>query len=1738
MTPALSPGHEPIAIIGLSCIFPGARDLATYWAEIQDGRNALGDIPSEHWSTSDYYNPDPKAEDKTYSRRGGFIAPVPFDPFKYGIVPNDLFAIDTTQILALIVADRALTDAGYGPGLNNYSHHRTSVILGVTGALKMVVSMGSRLAYPQLKKALADSGINPATSAEVLKRFAAEFTPWQENSFPGLLGNVAAGRIANRLNLQGSNLVVDAACASSLAAVRHGLMELRSGQADLVVTGGVDAFNDPFMYLCFSKTPALSPTGEVRPYDQSGDGTLLGEGVGVLVLKRLSEAHRDNDRIYAVIREIGSSSDGKGTAIFAPALEGQKRALQNTYESAGLDPGTVELVEGHGTGTAVGDAVEVEALTNVFNQSPRRSSGCPWSALGSVKAQIGHTKAAAGAAGLIKAALALYHKILPPAAKVKNPLPTLIRADSPFYLSSRPRPWLRPANFPRRAAVSAFGFGGSNFHALLEEAGPDKPETEPYPFELLVFSDTTPTNLARQLDKITTGPNFNRAAAETRTTRWVKNQPRLAICTTETQWPFLASHLKQLLAQPNPTTSEWPTNTFFGNQPAEPLKYGYLKPNSKSIQANLLLNLALTWPEMLEALNEGERELAALAPDLAPLSLILYPPDLASPIFSKKLDDQREDQRFRLITAQALNRGLKNILAKFDLTQASEFDPTQATDDNLVTLTFNDDLSDGRLDLAIFLGRLIALGLQVDLTAWPNSVTPLEKTRPNFTVMVSGANMKPKKNITPPSPPKIKAGKQSLLDILENLTSETARLHQNFLNQQAEALRLIKQEIKYLTPTPANLTLTTPLPELPLPLPPPPSLPPATISSAEKLLTIVSRETGYPIETLSLDLEMESDLGLDSIKKVEIMSVLSEIEPSLEALPAETLNNVITLRDLATLLDTPPTPAPEVKSATKPEGLWPLLQEVLAQETGYPKTILKPHMTLEADLGLDSIKVVEIVSLISERLGGLTLMTTGFIGNTRTLADLTQALEKASLQQSIGPVHIPTDPILTPSLPPLLPPQDDGKDSVVDLILEVIVQETGYPKEMLNLNLSLENDLGLDSIKKVEIISTLNEKIPLPASWSTANVLSKLTTLADLAALVSQNLPAPPSMISSSSVPPSFSKILLETIAQKTGYPKEMLNLKADLYTDLGLDSIKRVEIMSALNEKLEALGWSLPPLEKLNEVRTLNELYNLLKSHGEPTALSPSLETRKRRPGRPPKNSLPSFKDTLTEASPQTLTTQTLAFQVQMEPLKVPDTEPARPTHTLILADDGPLTEALSGYYTETGFVTHLTWLEAENWVSLPSSLEGLVMIWPGNARNKNIPQTAFRLLKAAAPPPRASLEKKCLSLVLGLTFMGGAFGFNPVSLPPLGNLDYFSAALAGLLKTAAREWPDVRIRVVDLPAEAIDLAAASYLPAILAATTANAPFELGLTTPKNFTTPQLLPYKIKNVRVRHLRKGQTIVVTGGARGITAAALKELARLWSPHLVIMGRTTLEQAEPEYLTSFKDESALRQAIWDQATNKPSPQELARVAARVLTNREIKANLVALEKAGSKVTYLSGDFINPNFLLASLDKIKRLYGPVYGLIHGAGVLADSLIANKKEADFNRVFRTKAEMAVLIMENLADQPLNLAVFFSSSTARFGRSGQADYAAGNEVLNKLAQSLIQSRPQMKCLSINWGPWAGGMVDTSLSHLFKKEGVGLIPLAEGSRFFATLAGTPKNDPVEVVVLGPGTNLVSLNWK
>jgi len=460
-----------VAIVGMAALFPGAPDLESYWNNIVTGVDAVTDVPTTRWDAS-YYDPDAwshPASDRFYCRRGGFIDDIArFDPAAFGIMPVAVDSTEPDQLLALKVAAAAIADAGGEDGLGDRG--RAGVILGRGGYLS---AGGARLdqrvrAGRQLVASLRElvPGLSEEQLARVGQDFQARLGPERPESSIGLVPNLAASRIANRLDLKGPAYTVDAACASSLLAVDHAVAELTRGRCDVVIAGGVHLCDDVTLWSVFSQLRALSRSQQIRPFDRRADGLLIGEGTGMVILKRLADAEQCGDRIYAVIRGTGVASDGRDSSLMRPRVEGQILALERAWGSAGLDPTAphaVSMVEAHGTATPVGDEAELTTLTRVFG-----TDGPPIG-LGSVKSMIGHTMPAAGIAGLIKAALALHHQVLPPTLHCDDPHPAL--AGGRFQLMTEAAPWGEPGDGrPRRAAVDAFGFGGINAHVILEEA--------------------------------------------------------------------------------------------------------------------------------------------------------------------------------------------------------------------------------------------------------------------------------------------------------------------------------------------------------------------------------------------------------------------------------------------------------------------------------------------------------------------------------------------------------------------------------------------------------------------------------------------------------------------------------------------------------------------------------------------------------------------------------------------------------------------------------------------------------------------------------------------------------------------------------------------------------------------------------------------------------------------------------------------------------------------------------------------------------------------------------------------------------------------------------------------------------------------------------------------------------------------------------------------------------------------
>ncbi|MGZ4821406.1 MAG: beta-ketoacyl synthase N-terminal-like domain-containing protein, partial [Terriglobales bacterium] len=470
--------HRAIAIVGVGAVLPDAPNATAFWNNVKSGRYSISDVQPSRWDPGMYYDPDPAAPDKTYSKVGGWVREFTWDPMKWKlpIPPRVSAAMDESQQWAIKCTRDALEDYGYPK--RPFDPERTAVILGnAMGGEKHYLTV-LRVLYPEYARELAVSASFAALPEAVRRtildelhdRMNHKLPEVTEDTMPGELSNVIAGRIANLFNFRGPNYVTDAACASAMAALSAAVDGLAEHDFDMVLTGGIDRNMGPSTFVKFCKIGALSPTGS-RPYAQGADGFVMGEGAAVLLLKRLADAERDEDKIYAVIRGVGGSSDGKGKGITAPNPIGQRIAMQRAWENAGLSPATATLIEGHGTSTRVGDVVEVQSLIDVLKgvELPPHSV-----ALGSVKSNFGHLKSAAGAAGVLKAALAVHDKVLPPSLHCEHPTPDIDFAHSPVYPNTELKPWTMPPDGVRRVGVSAFGFGGTNFHIVLEEHIPHR----------------------------------------------------------------------------------------------------------------------------------------------------------------------------------------------------------------------------------------------------------------------------------------------------------------------------------------------------------------------------------------------------------------------------------------------------------------------------------------------------------------------------------------------------------------------------------------------------------------------------------------------------------------------------------------------------------------------------------------------------------------------------------------------------------------------------------------------------------------------------------------------------------------------------------------------------------------------------------------------------------------------------------------------------------------------------------------------------------------------------------------------------------------------------------------------------------------------------------------------------------------------------------------------------------------
>jgi len=663
---------EDIAIVGMSCLFPGADRVDKFWQNIVGKVDCITEAPPD-WQPELFYDPRGPEFDKSYVRRGGFVGDLcRFNPMKYGVPPSAIEGAEPDHFIALRCAFEAMEDAGF-PEIP-VNRDKTGVIVG-RGIFvnRGWVAVFQRLfAVDQLLSVLRT--IEPHRTEEDLNYLAEELKrrlpPANADTFPGLVHSALVGRIANRLDLNGPAYTLDAACASVSLCVEHATRELRSGRCDAVIVGGSQVSLPAPVHIMFCHLEALSREGLIAPFSAQATGTVLGQGCGMLVLKRRTDAEQDGNRIYALIKGVGSSSDGKGAGILAPRTEGQQLSINRAYEQSHVPRSKIDLIEAHGTGIPMGDATEIETLTACFAKNEIRHPGV---AIGSIKSMIGHLIPASGAASLIKTALAVYHRTLPPTLHAAENHPDLHLEDTMFYTCDEPRPWLRQHNdAPRRAGVNAFGFGGINAHVILEEhTGADEDDLDDldweWPAELVLVSAADRESLAQRAESLATwvekadGARLLDIAATAATE---SGPSRLAVVATSKE--DLAGKLRtaaKRLGEPKRNRIQTRNGTYWYEEPlANGGRTAFVFPGEGSQYPKMHEALCRHFPEV-----RREFELTGLAlearGDTDPLGKILFP----QPRDLEWAEDKLLQMDIAVATVTAAARGMLQLLRKTNI---------------------------------------------------------------------------------------------------------------------------------------------------------------------------------------------------------------------------------------------------------------------------------------------------------------------------------------------------------------------------------------------------------------------------------------------------------------------------------------------------------------------------------------------------------------------------------------------------------------------------------------------------------------------------------------------------------------------------------------------------------------------------------------------------------------------------------------------------------------------------------------------------------------------------------------------------------------------------------------------------------------------------------------------------------------------------------------------------------------
>ena len=1539
--------------------------------------------------------------------------------------------------------------------------------------------------------------------------------------------------------------------------------------------------------------------------------------------------------------------------------EGQAKAVRAAYRHAGYDPTTIGLLEAHGTATKAGDAAEFAGLKSVFTDTDNRI------AIGSVKSQIGHTKAAAGAAGLIKAVLALQHSTLPGTLKVERPNPEMGIEETPFYINSTTRPWVRTDETPRRASVSSFGFGGTNFHVTLEqyEGANQARRLRTLPTELVVLSAANEAELATRVgeiaEQVRSGEGLARIAFESAQSFDASQGARAALVAADTDaLSGLVDKLRAALADGKAAAIKDP-NIAVGFGAPRSGKTAFLFPGQGSHYIGMGADLALDFPEAL-AVWDG------LSGDLADLHNAVFPEpafddetravqnnaltamETAQPAIAAislaqlaLLDelgvkaDAAAGHSFGEVTALAAagvlpadrlmetarTRGL--LMAEAGRGKDATMLAIVASADEVRTLLEAQPKTDGTLVIAndngprqvVVAGHIAEIenvekaaagaGLRTKrltvasafhspivaessapfaeylntlplgeshLTVYANATAAPYGDQPTaqladqvrqsvrFREMIQAMAADGVTRFIEVGPGRVLTGLvNQILGDIEHLAvalddpkvADLRGWHRGLAVLAADGvgLDLVRlydhyEEPAKFVPAPKYAVMVGGA-NVGKPYPP-----------ADGKVVITPKRKRQPLAAASA--------AAEPVKAVAAQSVPVALKPATAAPAPATARVAPTPATPAPVVADPASPAPRpqtaapataerstVTSSSQPSSApaaraaassapagdaplstdaWSLIdriqRETAAQHERYLDVVADSHQQF---LDMSTRMLAEIVGDPGVSPAVVTPRREASVQAPATLpapapqpAPAVAPVVAAAPTLAAAPVAAPAPvvkpvataapapvaapaPAATPAPVAAAPAPAPGK-SASDVVLEIVSEKTGYPADMLGLEMEMEAELGIDSIKQVEILSALQAKYP-GAPEIPGSELASMRTLQDVVNSVSAFAAAAPAAAPAAAAAApaagpgkSASEIVLEIVSEKTGYPADMLGLDMEMEAELGIDSIKQVEILSALQAQYP--GAPEIPGSELASMRTLQDVVNSVAGFagGGGAAASASQSVAA---SQTPADEVPVGLS-CTEARLRVVPPAGFA----MAGLQDGD--------VLITREDPAFADALEQVLISQG-VKARTVDEVPEEAGAVISLAALGAVrTPDECVDMHV--RAFHAARAVA---KSSATYRVLVTIqsTGATFAGGDV--------PTG--------VASLVKTAGWEWPNASIRAIDI--ETLD---PQRIAAELLAGGSGVEVALRADGTRLVAVEEVDATEVGETVA--VPADGVVVVTGGARGVTARSALALAKQHGLRLALLGRTPLQPQsadEPAGTTAAEIATALASSARARGESLSLPQARAQ-AEKLLATREVRETLTTAQQQGTVAQYFAADTTDRDTLHASLTEVRQALGPIVGLVHGAGVLADKRLEDLDDDSFLRVFRTKLIGAETLLAATSGDDLRFIALFSSIAARAGNPGQAAYASANAALDSIAARESRRRGD-GCVvrAFGWGPWDGGMVDATLKSRFTEAGVGVIPLGEGSEFFARHA-LGKASATAVVVAAPSApqlRSTSLSW-